>query len=99
MKDAKCAETIQKSVFWFLRFLGFEIWSFFYSKLVNFSINFEYKIDHNSKNKSRKNRKIDLLLRIFSVNFTIFEWLVFFLVGDTLENTGVSPVNCIHNQP
>ena len=51
MEDAECAETNEKSIF---RFLTFEIWLFFYSKLVNFSLNFEYKIDHISKNNDRK---------------------------------------------
>ena len=50
-KDAECAETIEKSNF---LFLVFEIWSFLYSKLVNFSLLFEYKVDHNSKTKHRK---------------------------------------------
>ena len=51
MKDAECAETNEESIFQFLRFLVFEIWSLVYSKLVNLSMNFEYKIDHNSKIK------------------------------------------------
>ena len=37
-------------------------------------------------------------LRIFSANLTTFERLLF-LVADTLENVGVSPVNCKYNQP
>ena len=40
------------SFYWW--FLVFEIWSFLYSKLINFSMNFKYKIDH-----IQKNRKID----------------------------------------
>ena len=36
------------------------------------------------------------LLRIFSVNLTTIERLSF-LVGDTLENPGVSAVNCKYN--
>ena len=47
MKDAKCAETNKKSIFSFLRFLVFEIWTSLYWKLVNFSMIFQYKIDHN----------------------------------------------------
>ena len=35
MKDAECAETNEKLIF---RFLAFEIWSFFYSKLVHFQL-------------------------------------------------------------
>ena len=30
MKDAQCAETNEKLIFPFLRFLGFEIWSILY---------------------------------------------------------------------
>ena len=40
-----------KSMF---RFSVFEIWSFLYSKLVNFSMIFKYKINHNSKSKNWK---------------------------------------------
>ena len=58
MKDTECAETNEKSIFRFLRFLLSEI-GFFFKKLVNFPINFEYKIDHNPKNNDRKNRKKD----------------------------------------
>ena len=36
MKDAHSAESNEKSIFQFLRFLVFEIWSFLYSKLVIF---------------------------------------------------------------
>ena len=60
MKDAKCAETNEKSVFCFSYFLIFEIWSFYYG--VNFSMNFEYKVDHNSKMKNLQNQKIDFSL-------------------------------------
>ena len=56
MKDAECAEANEKSIF---LFLVFKIWSFLYSNLVHFSMNFEYKIDHNLKNK---NCKIDFLI-------------------------------------
>ena len=56
MKDAECGETNEKSI---LPFLVFEIQFFFYSKLVSFSINFEYKIGHNSRNNNRKKPKID----------------------------------------
>ena len=57
MKDVEFVETNEKLIFRFLQFLVCEIGSFLDSKLVNFSMNFEYKNDHNSKNK---NRKIDL---------------------------------------
>ena len=50
-----------------MRFFVFEIWSFLYSKLVSFSMNFEYKIDHNSKNINRKNRKIYFFIRCSTV--------------------------------
>ena len=52
MEDAECAEIIEKSIF---RFFVFEIWPIFNSKLVNISINFEYKIDHNSKKQKSEN--------------------------------------------
>ena len=52
MKDAECAETNEVSIF---QFLVFEIWSFLNSKLVNFSMIFEYKIDHNSKSQKSEN--------------------------------------------
>ena len=58
MKDAESAETNEKSIFQFSDFLVFEIWSFLYSKLVNFFMIFEYKIDYNSKIENHKNRKI-----------------------------------------
>ena len=45
---------MKNQVFLFLQFLVFEIWSFLYSKLVNLSINFEYKIGHNWKNRNSK---------------------------------------------
>ena len=32
MKDAEWVETNEKSIFWFLRFLVLEIWSFFFQK-------------------------------------------------------------------
>ena len=76
MKDAKCTETNKKSIF---RFLVDEIWSFLYSKFVNFSMNFECIIHHNSKNK---NQKIDFsfvsvhLFSKFDNFWTIFLWSV-----------------------
>ena len=87
MKDAECAVTNEKSNLQFL-------WSFLYSKLVNFSMNFEYKIDHSSKNKKSENYFFIRFssLRIFSFNLTTFE------PGDTIENHTVSPVNCKYNQ-
>ena len=54
MKDAECAETNEKPIFRFFLFFIIEIWLFLYSKLVNFSMNFKYKIDHNSENKNWK---------------------------------------------
>ena len=45
MKDVQYAETCEKSIFWFL---VFEIWSIF-TQIGKFSKIFEYKIDHNSK--------------------------------------------------
>ena len=88
MKDAKCADTNGKSIFWYL---VFEIWSFFYSKLVNFSLNFEYKIDHISKNNNLIShyKSFQLIPHLFC-KFDHF-W-IFFLVGDTLENPTLSPV-------
>ena len=56
IKDAQCAETNEKSI---LRFLFFQLWSILYSKLIEKWTNFEYKNDHNSKTKNRKNWKID----------------------------------------
>ena len=47
MRNAEYAETNEKLIF---VDLVFKLWSFLYSKLVNFSMNFEYKIDHDSKN-------------------------------------------------
>ena len=46
MKSAEFVETKEKSIF---QFQVSEMWSFLYSWLVNFSIDFEYKIVHNSK--------------------------------------------------
>ena len=43
VKLAECAETNEKSNFRSWQFSIFDIWSFLYSKLVNF----RYKIDHN----------------------------------------------------
>ena len=58
MKDAECAERNEKLIFRFMRFLVFGKWSFLYSKLINFSMDFECNIDYKSKNKSRKNGKL-----------------------------------------
>ena len=55
MKDAECAENNKKSIVKFLRFFDFGVWLVFF---VNFSMIFVYKIDHNSKTKNCKNRKI-----------------------------------------
>ena len=78
MKDAECAERNEKSI---IRFLVFEIWSFLYSKLVSFSMNFEYKFDHNSKIKNLKISKNFFYnrfrtLRIFHVNLTFKKKIV-----------------------
>ena len=54
MKDAECAETNKNLFFDFCEFL-FLWYGRFYT---NFSMIFEYKIDHNSKTKNRKNQKI-----------------------------------------
>ena len=99
MEDAECAETNEKSIIHFLWFLVFEIWSFLYSKVVNFSMNFEYKIDHNSKNK---NGKIDFIysFQLFALLFCKFgHFRKFFFLSVTHENPGVSPVTCKYNQP
>ena len=40
MKDAECAETNEKSIFRFCRFLFFELCSFLYSKYGKFMMNF-----------------------------------------------------------
>ena len=56
-------------------------------KIGQFSINFEHKIDHNSKNKNYKNRKIDFQL------IAHLSWSIFFMAGDTLENPSVPPAS------
>ena len=38
MKDAKCAETNEKTIFLFLRFLVFEIWSFKFNQFADLKI-------------------------------------------------------------
>ena len=52
--DIFFAETNEKSIFRFWRCLVLEIWSFFYTKNWQFSINFQFKIDQNSNNKNLK---------------------------------------------
>ena len=59
MADAECTKTYEKPIFQFLLFLFLRYGRFLYSKLVSFSMNFEYKIDHNSKNRNCKYLKID----------------------------------------
>ena len=51
MKNAECAETIEKINFPMLSFGAMIV---FVLKIDQFSINLEYKIDHNSKTKNRK---------------------------------------------
>ena len=52
MKDGECAETNEKFLF-----ATFSFWDMvdFVLKIVQISKNFDYKIDHNSKTKNRKN--------------------------------------------
>ena len=57
--------------------LVFKIWSFFYLKL-QISMNFQYKIDQNSKNENRKNLKHN-----FSVDSTL--WAPFMKIGPLLR--------------
>ena len=47
MKDAKCAEMNEKSVFPFFAIFIFWDMVVFVFKIGPFSVNFEYKIDHN----------------------------------------------------
>ena len=54
MKDAQCAETNEKLVFRFMRFLVFELRSILYSKIIKKLTNFQYKKDHISKTKNWK---------------------------------------------
>ena len=51
MKDAECAETNEKSVF---ATFSFRDMVDFVLKIGQFSMNFKYKIDHNSKTKNWK---------------------------------------------
>ena len=60
-KDAQWSEMNGKSIFWFLRFLFFELLSILYSKFIDKLTNFEYKNDHISKTKYRKNPKMIFL--------------------------------------
>ena len=59
MKDAKCAEANEKinlpifAIFYFSDMVDFVL------KIVQFSKDFEYRIDHNSKMKNRMNRRFD----------------------------------------
>ena len=69
MKDVEYAETNEKSILQFLRFLVFEV-IFMYSKLVSFSMNLKYKIDHNSIN--RKNWKIDFSIVLGHCVFFVY---------------------------
>ena len=88
MKHAECAEINAK---WIFRFLVYEIWSFFYSNLDNISMNFEYKINHNSKNMNLKNLKIEFTF--------ISAHCTYFSVNLTFLKIPVSPVNCKYSQP
>ena len=66
-----------------------------YSKLVNFSLNFIAKIDHNSEIKIEKmiSDSLQLFVQIDHLGTICFG------VGDTLENPGVSPIYYKYNQP
>ena len=69
--------------FWYPIFC---FWDFvaLYSKLVNLLMNFEYKIFHNSKNKSCKNWKIDFypfqLITHLSCKFNLLWTMLFWSV-------------------
>ena len=56
MKNAKCAETNEKS-----NFSSCIFWDmvFYVINVGQFSVKFEYKIDHISKNKDGRSRKVD----------------------------------------
>ena len=88
MDDAKCAETNEKSSFQFL-------FSSYREKFIENWPYFEYKNDHNSKNKNRKNLKFDFSF----VSFILLKNLFFLLLADTLGKEGVPHVNCKYNQP
>jgi len=59
MKYAGCAETNEKSISRFLDIVVFVRLYLIFFCFCHFSMNFEYKIDHNSENKNRKNLKYD----------------------------------------
>ena len=83
----ECAETNEKSIFRFLQFLVFEIWSFLYSKLAIFH-EFSVQNDHNSKNKNMKN-----LIHEFSFDSSLCAF--FMKIGPLLRGAGLVRINPI----
>ena len=55
----QCSKINEKLIFWFLRFLVFELWSIFVIEIYRKVNNFEYDIDHISKTKNQNNWKND----------------------------------------
>ena len=76
MKDAQCAESNEKSIFRFFPIFNFRVFVKIHRKLGWF----EYKNDHNSKNKNRKKFESWFFirfstLRIFHENRSKTEWV------------------------